>query len=328
MSHSRHVSPLRAVLTYTEVDSEEREPNTIFSPFDSAKHPAFQSGRVAVITGAASGIGRAAALELARHGLKVVLADIDAENLDTLGREIAAEAGEQNVLAIPTDVSSLEQVQRLKDKAYETFGEVAVLINNAGISPLGTALTGLDNWKKVIDVNLWGVIYMQQTFGPIMVHQENPSVIINTGSKRGITNPPGDAAYNASKAALKSLTEGLAWELREQHSKVTAHLFMPGHTYTGMTQGDTSEKPAGAWTAEQTVQYLLERVRLGDFYIIAPDNETPSHLDKLRMQWAMEDVTEGRPALSRWHSDFKREYEEFVREGMSDQRRRSPTTKR
>lgn len=91
--------------------------------------------------------------------------------------------------------------------------------------------------------------------------------------------------------------------------------------------GESSEKPAGAWTAQQTVQYMLERVRLGDFYIIAPDNETPPHLDKLRMQWAMEDVTEGRPALSRWHPDFKREYEEFVREGMADQRRQSPTSR-
>jgi len=218
-------------------------------------------------------------------------------------------------------------VQRLKDKTLETFGEVAVLFNNAGSGAKGTALDGLNNWKKVIDVNLWGVIYVQQTFGPLMVHQENPSVIINTGSKQGITNPPGNAAYNASKAALKSLTEGLAWELREQHSKVTAHLFVPGWTHTGMTQGNTTEKPAGAWTAQQTVQYMLERVRLGDFYIIAPDNETPPHLDKLRMQWAMEDVTEGRPALSRWHPDFKGEYEEFVREGMAEQRRRSPTTK-
>ena len=94
-----------------------------------------------------------------------------------------------------------------------------------------------------------------------------------------------------------------------------------------MTEGESNEKPGRAWTPEQMVQYMLERVRLGDFYIIAPDNETPPHLDRLRMQWAMEDVTEGRPALSRWHPDFKREYEEYVREGMSDQRRRSPTTK-
>lgn len=103
----------------------------------------------------------------------------------------------------------------------------------------------------------------------------------------------------------------------------------PGWTHTGMTQsdGDSTEKPAGAWTAEQTVEYMLERVRLGDFYIIAPDNETPPRLDKLRMQWAVEDMTEGRPALSRWHPDFKSEYEEFVREGMADQRRRSPTSR-
>lgn len=93
-----------------------------------------------------------------------------------------------------------------------------------------------------------------------------------------------------------------------------------------MTAGDSIEKPAVAWTAQQTVEYMLERVRLGDFYIIAPDNDTPAQLDRLRMQWAMEDVTQGRPALSRWHPDFKSEYEEFVREGMAEPRKLSPTT--
>ena len=92
-----------------------------------------------------------------------------------------------------------------------------------------------------------------------------------------------------------------------------------------MTKGDTTEKPAGAWTAQQSVQYMLEHIRLGDFYIIAPDNETPPRLDNLRMRWAMEDVTERRPALSRWHQEFKSEFEEYVRDGMADQRRRSPT---
>jgi len=121
-------------------------------------------------------------------------------------------------------------------------------------------------------------------------------------------------------------------------SKTSRYLFVmftsfcrPGWTHTEMTkgdEGDSIEKPVGAWTAQQTVQYLLEHVRRGDFYIIAPDNETPPHLDKLRMQWAMEDVTERRPALSRWHSDFKREYEEFVREGMAELRKGSPTTMR
>lgn len=94
-----------------------------------------------------------------------------------------------------------------------------------------------------------------------------------------------------------------------------------------MNGPESIEKPEVAWTAQQTVEYMLEHVRLGDFYIITPDNNTPTKLDKLRMQWAMEDVTEGRPALSRWHPDFKSEYEEFVREGMAEPRKRSPTTR-
>jgi hypothetical protein len=211
------------------------------------------------------------------------------------------------------------------------------------------------------------VIHVQQTFGPLMVHQENPSVIINTGSKQGITNPPyvitarmrvpekvttnfepdsvatplttprrrplrvlrrashGSCANNI-RTSLR--TSSCSFFLIVPISLRSVYLVCrPGWTHTGMTGGDSIEKPAGAWTAQQTVQYMLERVRLGYFYIIAPDNETSPHLDRLKMQWAMDDVTQGRPALSRWHPDFKREYEEFVREGTGEQRKGSPTTR-
>jgi short-subunit dehydrogenase len=152
-----------------------------------------------------------------------------------------------------------------------------------------------------------------------MLHQENQALIINTGSKQGITNPPGNAAYNASKAAVKSLTEGLAWELRQSTSQnVTAHLFVPGFTYTGMTSANQlAAKPPGAWTAEETVLYMLDRVRSGDFYIICPDNETRREVDQLRIMWAAADVVEGRPALSRWHPTYKSLFEEYMREGLA-----------
>lgn len=145
------------------------------------------------------------------------------------------------------------------------------------------------------------------------------SVIINTGSKQGITNPPGNAAYNASKAAIKTLTEQLAYELRETPGvKLTAHLFVPGWTHTGMTSRGVEEKPAGAWSAQETVLYMLDKVRAGDFYILCPDNETRPAVDALRVLWAAGDVAEGRPALSRWHPQYKPLFEEYMREGSAN----------
>jgi len=282
-------------------------------------HPVIQPGRVAVITGAASGIGRAAAKEFARIGLKIAIADIQEDKLHSVGKELAVEIGEANILIVPTDVSKLDEVVALRDRVYEAWGEVAVLMNNAGVGDVGTSWDGIENWRKVFDVNLFGIVNVQQTFVPSMLHQENPAMIINTGSKQGITNPPGNAAYNASKAAVKSLTEGLSYELREKaHSNVTAHLFIPGWTFTGMTGSNGStEKPAGAWSAEETVLYMLDKVRSGDFYVIVPDNETKREVDQLRIMWAAADVAEGRPALSRWDPQYKALYEEYMRDGLA-----------
>ncbi|KAI0275930.1 NAD-P-binding protein [Russula aff. rugulosa BPL654] len=313
---NRGPSPLRPPTNPFRIES-------LISPIDSEYHPVIHAGRVAVITGAASGIGRAAARELAGLGLKVAIADINAAALETLAEELVATHGETNVLAVPTDVSKLEDVVRLRERVYEAWGEVAVLLNNAGVINKGDSFEGLDAWKAVMDVNLFGVLNVQHTFVPLMIHQENQSVIINTGSKQGITNPPGNAAYNASKAAVKSLTESLSHELRSrpQAANVTAHLFIPGMTWTGMTAGEgdqdsLEEKPARAWTALETVQFMLERVRTGDFYIVVPDNETRKEVDQLRILWAAGDVVEGRPALSRWHQAYKSVYEEYLRDGL------------
>ncbi|KDQ62056.1 hypothetical protein JAAARDRAFT_29957 [Jaapia argillacea MUCL 33604] len=317
---SRGPSPLRpAFSTSLGGASFKVDP---MSPVADELHPVIHAGRVAVITGAANGIGRAAALELAKLGLKVALADVVEDRLAETGREVTAFAGEGNVLVIPTDVSKIEEVVRLKDKVYEAWGEVAVLLNNAAIGPSGTSWAGLDNWHKTFAVNVFGVLNVQQTFVPSMIHQENPSVIINTGSKQGITNPPGNTSYNASKAAVKSLTEGLAHELRQQPTQnLTAHLFIPGWTYTALGGAlhpkDTDQKPPGAWSAEETVLYMLDKVREGEFYILCPDNETRREIDELRVMWAAGDIVEGRPALSRWHPNYKSVFEEYMKEGLA-----------
>ncbi|KAJ7626658.1 hypothetical protein DFH06DRAFT_1285087 [Mycena polygramma] len=287
------------------------------------------SGRVAVVTGAASGIGAAAAVRwckihlraFAALNMKIALADLPASlpALNVLAAELTATVGEANVLVVLTDVSVLADVQHLRETVYDAWHEVGVLMNNAGI---GTAWDGLDAWHAVFNVNLFGVLNVQQVFVPAMLHQENPAMVINTGSKQGITNPPGNTAYNASKAAVKSLTEGLAHALRERNGghtpTVSAHLFVPGYTYTAMTGAKAGgEKPAGAWTADETVRYMLEHVAKGDFYVLCPDTETPREIDQLRIMWAAADVAQGRPALSRWHRDYKALFEEYMREGQA-----------
>ncbi|KIY71529.1 NAD(P)-binding protein [Cylindrobasidium torrendii FP15055 ss-10] len=310
---SRNVSPNRPPFSTTG----SYKPDTL--QVADELHPVIQPGRVVVITGAASGIGHAAALEFAKLGFKLALADIDEERLNSVGKEVSAIVGNSNVIIVPTDVSKLDEVVRLRDKVYETWDEVAVLLNNAGIGARGTSWDGLDNWHSTFNVNLFGVVNVQQTFVPAMLHQENQAMIINTGSKQGITNPPGNAAYNASKAAVKSLTEGLAHELRERpQSNVTAHLFIPGWTFTGLAGANgTNPKPDGAWTSEETVLYMIDKARQGDFYILCPDNETKRQMDELRIMWAAGDVAEGRPPLSRWHKDYKALYEEYMREGLA-----------
>ena len=240
-------------------------------------------------------------------GLRVCMADMSEEALTQAAAEVAAAAptGQAAVRAVPTDVSNLENVRKLADTAYAAFGEVALLMNNAGTSPGGGPWDHIDRWRRVLEVNLWGVIHGVQVFAPRMLEQGTDCVIVNTGSKQGITCPPGDTAYNVSKAGVKVLTEGLAHSLRNvEGSRVSAHLLIPGSTFTGMTSRGHSEKPPGAWLPDQVVDMLIEGVGRGDFYILCPDNDVTRDIDNRRILWAAQDITESRPALSRWHPDY------------------------
>ena len=279
------------------------------------QHPALAEGRVAVITGAASGIGLAAALRFARMGMRVCLSDLEGDVLGKAAETVSAAAprGKSDVMAVPADVSDRQAVDRLKRAVYESFGEVAVLMNNAGTAPGGGPWDHYDRWRRVLDVNLWGVINGVHAFAPAMIEQRTPGAIVNTGSKQGITCPPGDTAYNVSKAGVKVLTEGLAHALRSTEGcQVSAHLLVPGSTFTGMTQRPGGAKPPGAWMPDQVVDMLLERMAAGDFYIICPDNEVTREVDNRRIQWAAEDIIQNRPALSRWHPDYKERFAAFL----------------
>jgi NAD(P)-dependent dehydrogenase (short-subunit alcohol dehydrogenase family) len=275
-----------------------------------ASIPALAAGNVAVITGAASGIGLAAAQTFAEAGLKVVLADLGGDRLLKAAETVSQACGRPaDVLPFATDVASYEEVEALRDQTLRAFGTPSVLMNNAGIglNPGGVA-HDIEAWRRLIGVNFWGIEHGLQAFVPIMTEDSAPRLIINTGSKQGITTPPGNAAYNVSKAAVKALTEALAYELRQKPGcRTTAHLLIPGFTFTGIT--GRAEKPPAAWTAQQVVDFMLGSLARSDFYILCPDNDVDRKTDEKRMAWAIGDIIENRPALSRWHPDWKAAFE-------------------
>lgn len=265
---------------------------------------ALKRGGLAVVTGAASGVGFAAAIRFAQAGLGVVLADLPGEALDAAEAEIRKAASQDaTVFSVPIDVSDADAVTTLADKAFAA-GEVAVLMNNAGIGISTGSWAETDNWRKTIEVNLFGVVNGVHAFLPRMIEANRPAVVVNTGSKQGITTPPGNPGYNVSKAGVKVLTEMLAHDLREASAPISAHLFVPGFTYTGLIQRFMPEKPDAAWTSEQTVDHFIARMAAGDFYILCPDNEVSPDRDRSRVEWSLGDIVENRPALSRWHPDY------------------------
>ena len=299
-------------------------------------------GSVAVITGASTGIGRAMARKCASLKMKVVMADVDEAELDEAAREVAAlAASPADVSAVATDVSDPDAVERLRALTFAKHSRCNLLMNNAGVGSGGGALAPRAAWEKTLGVNTWGPIHGCQAFVPAMRASGAPGLVVNTGSKQGITAPPGNLAYNVSKAALKTFTEGLEHELRQDDATkaggggartLAAALLVPGWVNTSiLLKSKRAEaeatgaafdadkvffqeaKPAkGAWMPDQVVDFLLQELEAGRFYVICPDHEVDRSMDNLRMTWAMQDITRDRPPLSRWHPEYKEKFAAFV----------------
>lgn len=279
-------------------------------------HPAIAPLHTAVVVGGAAGIGLAAALRFRRVGMKVAVIDRSLEALAE-AREalIAVGQGEDGIVAAACDVTDRAGLEKTAAHIAAELGRVHVLMNNAGIQP-GSAIFGDQlNWDAVLSVNLGGVINGTRVFGPAMIEHGEPALIVNTGSKQGITTPPGDPAYNVSKAGVKVFTEALQHDLRNRPDcRVSAALLIPGFVWTGLTARGRTEKPDGAWTAEETVDFMMDRLEAGDFYILCPDNETTRQTDEKRIRWAADDVASNRPPLSRWEPEWAPRFQAYVAE--------------
>jgi len=273
------------------------------------------AGRVAVITGAASGLGRAMAERFAREGMKLVLADVNAADLARAEAELRA-AGAA-VIGVRTDVSKAGDVEALAVRTLEAFGAAHLVVNNAGVSPLGAVWeASVADWQWALGVNLWGVIHGVRVFTPILLAQAaeagGEGHIVNTASVSGLIAPPGMGVYNVTKHAVVALTETLHHDLARRGARVKCSVLCPAYVPTGIADsarnrpaelsGPGREKSAGDLALEEglkkavrsgrisaaeVAQSVLDAVREERFYILTH----PKILGAVRSR--MEDILGG-----------------------------------
>ncbi|KAH7324820.1 hypothetical protein B0I35DRAFT_348573 [Stachybotrys elegans] len=272
----------------------------------------FAQGSTALITGGASGVGLAIAKLCKGKGMNLLLVDRNEEALKAAVSDISDVSDSPTVKSFTADVSKLEDWSKLQELVTAEVGSIELLVLNAGMGMKG-GWGDHDYFRTTLETNLFGVLHGVNTFLPTVkkAAESKRTAIVITGSKQGITNPPGNPAYNASKAAVKSLAEQLSYELKGSNTSV--HLLVPGWTFTGLTGGGQGkEKPAGAWAPEQVAEYMFNKMVDDQFYIICPDNDVSEETDKKRMLWSVGDIVHGRSPLSRWREEWKKEAEETM----------------
>ena len=271
-------------------------------------------GNTAVITGAAGGIGLETARRFAAKGMNVVIADVK-DNLPAAGAELAALAGnDERIITHHCDVTDMAAMEDFAARVKQRFGPVHCLMNNAGIATRGSApWEGLDGLNHILGINFMGVVHGCHAFIPDMLAHGARGAVINTGSKQGITRPPGNYAYNLSKASVVAYTEAVSHGfVSMEKCRLSAHLLVPAFVYTPMIEAFIPEKPDFAATTEETVDYFLAELATDSFYIICPDGETNRAIDEKRIQWAVDDIIKNRPAMSRWHPDFADAFKTYM----------------
>ena len=266
--------------------------------------------KVAVITGAASGLGRAMAERCAQEGMKVVLADVELEALAKT--EASMKASGATVLAVRTDVSEASDVEALARKTLDVFGAVHLLCNNAGVGT-GSAIwkNTIADWEWIIGVNLWGVIHGVRVFVPIMLEQDTESHIVNTASMAGLISGPGLGAYKVTKHAVVTLSETLYHELAERGARISVSVLCPGVVSTRIMESARNrpahfptpeprdpasaarwdalrERVATGMPAGQVADAVFDAIRKDQFYILTH----PDWQDAVRSR--MEDILQGR----------------------------------
>jgi NAD(P)-dependent dehydrogenase (short-subunit alcohol dehydrogenase family) len=261
-------------------------------------------GRVAVVTGAASGMGRAYSQRFAAEGMRVVLADIDAEGLTRVVTDLRNAGHEAS--SVITDVSKLEEVEALANTAFERHGAVHVLCNNAGGSgstrgPIWEST--LEQWNFVFGLNMYGVLHGIRSFVPRMIAMDEEAHIVNTSSMSGIV--PGGLIYGAAKHAVVSITETLYLQLRRRDLKVHAHALCPWFVKTSLTQRDSDPRAISAFEGgiepEAVAEAVMQALRDDRFYIL------PQHdLDELILARARNIVDENEPAsVTPWEASSR-----------------------
>lgn len=222
------------------------------------------AGKVAVVTGAASGIGLALCEAFAAEGMRIVMADVDPAGLDAAAERLAEDSGAE-VLAVPTDVTSWDQMDALESRVVERYGAVHVLCNNAGVQLPGVAWEFTrTEWEWVLGVNLGGVVHGVRSFVPGMVARGEPAHVVNTASIGGLIAFPGLAPYTAAKFAVVGLSECLESDLRDRGAPIGVSVLCPGPTLSSLRENSAALRPEGEQCRTVPLVTDLPRTPAGD----------------------------------------------------------------